>query len=149
MRRVQASVTELRIVLDTNVLVSALINPGGNPRKLFDLWARHEYELVTSNFQLDELRRVFAYDKLRRFITPTEADMLLDRLEMVAVIVDELPEIDASCDPDDNFILATAVAGKADFVVSGDKRDIVALGSIYATPIVTVSQCVEILASRE
>lgn len=55
----------MRMVLDTNVLVSALITPGGLPDKLLQHWEADDFTLVTSSAQLDELLRVLAYDKLR------------------------------------------------------------------------------------
>lgn len=58
----------MRMVLDTNVLVSALITPGGLPEQLLQHWEAGEFTLVTSEEQLGEIQRVLGYEKLARFI---------------------------------------------------------------------------------
>lgn len=137
----------VRIVLDTNILVSSLIGSKGPSRRLFEAWASSELTLVTSRFQIDELTRVVSYDRLQRFINPDEATLLIQRLEVVAEVVGDLPIVDDSPDPDDNFILATAVAGRADMIVSGDKAHMVQLGSIRGIPIRTAADAVDQLFS--
>jgi predicted nucleic acid-binding protein len=62
---------------------------------------------------------------------------LLGTLGTVAIVVEELPQIELSVDPDDNVILATAVAGRADLLVTGDKSGLLALKAVRGIPIVT------------
>ena len=76
-------------------------------------------------------------DRLKPYIRSAEADDLLHGLESVGVVVAELPEMDLSPAPKDNPILATGLAGQADLVVSGDKRDMLALRHVEGIPIVT------------
>lgn len=64
-------------------------------------------------------------------------------LAALADLAANLPEVCASRDPDDHVILATAVAGGADAVVSGDMADLVALGNVHGIPILTARQAVE------
>lgn len=130
----------MRIVLDTNVLVSALITKGTPPDRLYRAWDAGSFQLVTSSPQLNELGRVLAYEKLRPYITQDEADALLETIRAAAVVVEELPDIDLSPDPDDNAILATAVAGEADLLVTGDKSGLLRLKSVRGIPIVTPLQ---------
>ena len=118
----------MRVVLDTNVLVSALISSAGPPRQLLSAVKRGDLALVTSEYQLEELREVLGREKLRRYIRSDEARDLVDNLETTGSLVGKLPECELSPDPADNPILATAIAGKADLIVSGDNADMLALG---------------------
>ena len=95
--------------------------------------------LVTSAAQLDELRNVLGRERLRPWIRPEEAQDLIRNLEVVGEVVTDLPDVNASPDPDDNPILATAVAGQTDLIVSGDKKHMLALGHIRSIPIVTAA----------
>ena len=93
--------------------------------------------------------RLFTYlhlarKAMRKYIPQAESDDLLAALDAVAVVVDELPEVRLSPDPDDNPILATAIAGKADLVVSGDKKDMLAIGNVKGIPIVTAREAADL-----
>ena len=98
---------------------------------------RGDCTLVTSVYQIEELRKVLGRDRLNPYIRSAEADDLLHGLESVSVVVAELPEMDLSPDPKDNPILATGLAGQADLIVSGDKRNMLALRHVEGIPIVT------------
>ena len=63
------------------------------------------------------------------------------------IVVEDLPSIDLSPDPDDNFIIATAVAGEAQYIVSGDKSDLQALKKVQGIRILTVREFVKGLGS--
>ena len=80
----------MRVVLDTNILVSALITKGTPPDQLYQAWLRNDIEIVTSVAQLEEVIEVLARPKIRRYVDP---------------------------------------------VVSGDKRDMLALGHVDGIPI--------------
>ncbi len=81
----------MRIVLDTNVLVSALISPDGLPDRLFQFWEADEFSLVTSDEQLFELDRVLGYKKLQRFIRPEQSKQLVSTLRKFAIFARDLP----------------------------------------------------------
>jgi putative PIN family toxin of toxin-antitoxin system len=136
------------MVLDTNVLVSALITPGGLPDKLLQHWEANDFTLVTSSAQLDELRRVLAYDKLQRFIHPEQAARLLENIRSFAVLAVNLPELNVSSDADDNLILATAIAGRASHLITGDKADLLLLKAVNDVAIITVRDANELLAAQ-
>ena len=138
----------MRIVLDTNLLVSALISGEGTPGQVLARLRRERITLVTSRFQIDELRDVLAREKLKPYIRSEEADDLVFHLEAVAMVVAELPDVNLSPDPRDNPILATALAAQADMVVSGDKGDMLALRRIEGIPIVTARDALERLRGR-
>lgn len=117
----------MRAVLDTNVLVSALIAPRGAPALLFRAWLDGEFELVVSPRLLDELERVLAYPKLRRRVSTDQADTVLRLLRSSAEHHDDpdTPAPVSSPDPDDDFLVALAAAASA-HLVSGD-RDLLGL----------------------
>ena len=133
----------MRVVLDTNVLISALISKTGPPGRLLSAVKRAGLVLVTSAYQLDELREALGRKRLRAYVRPEEAHDLLYNLEAVGVLVTGLPECNPSPDPDDNPILATAIAGNADLVISGDKTGMVALGHVNDIPIITPARAME------
>lgn len=127
----------MRIVLDTNILVSALLTPNGPPGRLLAAVKRGDVTPVTSDAQLRELRDVLSRGRLSARIRPHEAAALLANLPAVGEVVTDLPDMDSSSDPDDNLILASAIAGRADLIVSGDKGHMLALGQVEGIPIVT------------
>lgn len=100
-------------------------------------WLDGRYDLVTSEEQLDELRRVLGYEHLRALINPAQARDFVENVDAMAIVAVDLPTLEVSPDPDDNVILATAVAGGADAVVSGDKGDVLSLGEVEGIPIIT------------
>ena len=135
----------LRIVIDTNVLIAALIRKNTPPYQLYKYWKEGVFELVTSQAQLAEIERVMAYPKLQRYFSQEEAKEMLMGLSIYGTFYVDLPHITASPDPDDNLILATAIVGQANYIVSGDKGDMLALGEVEGIPIITVRNAVELL----
>jgi putative PIN family toxin of toxin-antitoxin system len=133
----------VRIVLDTGIYINVLITKGTPPDRLYQAWNKGAFCIVTSSEQIAELSRVIGYKKLRKFITPDEAQILIDRLYSHAKIVSNLPDVHLSSDPDDDLILATAIAGKADYIISGDKRGMLYLKEVHGIPIITARQAVE------
>ena len=135
----------MRIVLDTNVLISALISPGGWPDTLYQSWRSGRFVLVSSEEQLDEFRRVSRYPRLNRFIQPAAAGSMLNEIRLLALLVSHLPKLDISPDPADNFLLAMAQVGYADYLVTRDKDDLISLGRHKKTRILSVHQMMELL----
>ena len=128
----------MRLVIDTNILVSALLAPTSLPAQLIVLWRAGRFDLLTAAEQLDELMRVTRYPKIRERLAPAVAGRLVNDLRALAITVDKLSVVDASPDPDDNYLLALAAAGEADFLVTGDKRDLLGLAVYQGTKILTV-----------
>jgi putative PIN family toxin of toxin-antitoxin system len=135
----------MRVVLDTGILIAALITKDTPPDRIYQSWRKRRFELVTSQWQLDEFRRVSRYPKLRKYLKPIEAGNLVNGLRHQAVLLEELPDVDLSEDPDDNPLLAMAIAGDADYLVSGDKRDVLALKKVGKTSIVTARRFLTIM----
>jgi uncharacterized protein len=128
----------VRLVIDTNILVSGLFSSTSLPAHLMVLWREGRFDPLTSADQLDELLRVTRYPRIRERLAPALAGRLLNELRDIAIVVKDLPAVAVSPDPYDNYLLATAAAGAADFLVTGDKRDLLSLKLYQRTKIVTV-----------
>ena len=104
----------MEVVLDTNVIVSALISPRGAPAEIFSAWQRGRFTYVTSPPLLDELARALSYPRVRKFLTWTDEERgeFLEALAYAARLVIPTIELNVlSDDPDDNRVLEAAVAG--------------------------------------
>ena len=135
----------MRVILDTNILISALMTRGTPPDQLYEAWRDGRYTLLTSAYQLEEVRRVTRRNGVRFRIHPAEAGRMVNDLKTLARLVHPLPNVDVSPDPFDNYLLALAEAGQADLLVTGDKRDLLSLKQHKATHIVTASAALETL----
>ena len=126
------------MVVDTNVLVSALLSPASMPAQVVTLWRQGRFTLLTAAPQLDELARVTRYPKVRARLNPALAGRLVNELHDLAETVEPLPFVDVSPDPYDNYLLAIASGGHAHSLVTGDKRDLLELGQHEGTQILSV-----------
>jgi len=135
----------MRVVIDTGILIAALITRDTPPDQIYQAWCKQRFELVTSEWQLNEFRRVSRYPKLRKFLLPIEAGNLVNGLRHQALLLNDLPNVELSADPDDNPLLAMAIAGEADYLVSGDKRDVLSLKKVGKARIVTAHRFLTIL----
>lgn len=111
----------MRVVLDTNVLFSALISPHGPPDAIYRAWRAAQFEVVTSRFQLDELRRASHYPKFHAVLQPHRVGAMINNLQRAIVLNQLTADVEAD-DPNDAFLLAMALAGEADYLVTGDRR---------------------------
>ena len=127
----------MRVVLDTNVLLSSLLNSAGIPGALVDAWRDGRYVLLSHELQFGELRSVTRRDYLRSRIRPAQAGKLVNQIRKKAEIVVRLANVHRSSDPSDDFLLALCEAGHADFLVTGDKAGLLALGTHGGTTILT------------
>jgi putative PIN family toxin of toxin-antitoxin system len=139
----------IRIVLDTNLFVSALLKSGSNPDRIINLVRDEKVLLLMSDSISDEISRVLAYPKIRKRLTASdeEVKIFMQLLSVVAIITPgtlNLPPLDA--DPDDTKYLVCAVEGRADFIVSGDHHltDLVMYRGIR---IVTPADFIQILST--
>ncbi len=135
----------MRVVLDTNTLISALISPHSPPDRIYQAWRKHRFQLITSKAQLEEFRRASHYPKLRVRLAPHQVGTMMNYLHGHAVVLDKLPALDVSPDPDDNYILAMAMEGKADYLVTGDKAELLAIRVFGRTRIVGASEFLKVI----
>jgi uncharacterized protein len=138
----------MRVVLDTDILCSALITPGGPADRLYLAWHDGTFTLVSSEAQLEEFRRVTRYPKVKRYIEPAAAGSMCNEVRHLAALLTNLPVLEASRDPADNFLLAMAQIGDADFLVTGDERDLLSLRAFRQTKIVTTGRMLEQLGGK-
>ncbi len=109
------------VVLDSNVLFSALISPHGTPHRIYEAWRESRFELATCPEQIEELRRASRYPKFRNILQPHLIGLMLKHLHR-AHILQQVPNRHAAADPRDTYLLNLADAAQAQYLVTGDKR---------------------------
>lgn len=127
----------MKVVLDTNILVSALIGAHAPPHRIYEAWRQGRLELSCCEAQLHEVREVTRRVAVRLRIRPFEAGRLVNDLRALTRWVDDLPRVQRSPDPADDFLLALAQAGAAQAIVTGDKSGLLSLGQHAGTEIMT------------
>ena len=135
----------MRVILDTNVLVAALMAPDGPPHQLFEAFLSDRFTLLTSDVQIEEFSRVTRYPAIRSRIHPAQAGRLLNAVRSLSVLLERLPPASVSRDIHDDYLFAMAHAGEADYLVTGDKTGVLALRRHGKTEIVTARRMVTIL----
>ncbi|MCW5698294.1 MAG: putative toxin-antitoxin system toxin component, PIN family [Rhodospirillales bacterium] len=141
--------SRLRVVLDTNVLLSALLFEEGRLAWLRRAWQDGILVPLLSRATAEELLRVLKYPKFR--LSPAECDELLaDVLPFCeSVSIDDPPANLPPCrNVDDRMFLEVAVQGRADALVTGD-ADLLALAGAFAIPIITPAQLRDRMRAHE
>jgi hypothetical protein len=113
------------VVLDTNVIISALLSAGGPPAQIIDLWEAGVFGVATSAPLLDELKRALDYKQVKKYLklAPDEINTLLGRWSTISIYVEPEVELDVvEDDLDDNRVLECAIAAEANYIISGDKH---------------------------
>ena len=127
------------VVVDTNIFISYLLVPTSQPAKIVYLWQGGKFDVLTAQSQIDELMRVTRYPKIKERISTVLAGRFINDLRDLAIMVDDLPMVDISPDSYDNYLLAIASGGMADYLVTGDKLDLLAFKKYDGTSIVSVT----------
>jgi uncharacterized protein len=140
-----------RVVLDTTILVSAFLRavPGGAAFDLLQQAHGRIYDLILSDGILTETRNVLERTRLRDRYGYVDAAVLqyCNDLSQLAIIVQRLPDIRVVRDPNDDMILACAIAGTADYLVSRDD-DLLSLRNHDGIEIVTPEEFLRVLRER-
>ena len=146
----------MRVILDTNVLVSALQKEGTPPRQLYEHWRQGRYTLVSCELQVAELRvvleRPFFAERIRR----SEVGGMIHGIRRLAQMYDVplMPTSNAWIDPEirrdpgDDFLLALAEVASADYLVTGDKGHLLDLQRYASARIVSARELVTLLGMR-
>ncbi len=137
----------MRLVVDTNVLLSAVMSSGTPSARIFALWRSRKFDLLTAAEQIEEIALVTRYPKILARLAPALAGRLVNQLRDAAIVVQNLPRADVASDPFDTYLLALAEAGQADFLVTGDKA-LLGLKRYKSTRIVASSTLLELLKER-
>lgn len=128
----------MRVVLDANIFVSALLTQRGNARQIIDLWQAGIFKLLVSNEILSEIDRVLRYPRLQKIHRKSQIEItqFVDSLRRQAVVIFPSEPIAMATDESDNRYLECAVAGGADYVVTGDKKHLLPLRAVNGIPII-------------
>jgi len=130
----------MRVVLDTNILVSSLLVQLGRPAAIYRAWQEGRFTLLTCAEQLDEVKATLHKPAIAARIKPYRAGRLVNDLRELAETIDPLPRVERSPDPADDFLLALSEAGKADYLVTGDKSGLLSLARHGGTQIVSAGE---------
>ncbi|MBM3155309.1 MAG: putative toxin-antitoxin system toxin component, PIN family [Chloroflexi bacterium] len=137
----------LRAVVDTNVLVSSFISPLGSPREIERRWRNREFMLITSPAIIKEVNRVLHLPRIQQKYHLTESDIqafVLALAHQAYCVAGRLALNDVAPDPCDDKIISCAVEGKADFIVTSDRR-LRELGEYQGIRIVSAESFIGIL----
>lgn len=137
----------VRVVLDTNVVISSALIQLGNPASIFRMIISGEINNSTTQEIIDEIKEVLERPKVTKRINLVEREFILHAFEEFSekiksgLIFDEVKD-----DPDDNKILECAVAAAADYIISGDDH-LLNLKGFRGIKIVTPAEFVRIMAT--
>jgi len=134
----------MRLILDTNILLSALLSPLGAPAKLLDAWERKTFTLVACEALVAELRDVASRPFFRARLRASAAELLAAGVRDFSFFCRDLPSGPVAPDPKDRYLLALAEASLAEFLVTGDKR-LLSLKRHKSTRIITPASMIELL----
>ena len=135
----------MRTVVDTNVLVAALISDA-TPRRVYQAFLSGTITLLFSQQTLFELARVLRRPSIRLMTSRAEADRLLSVIQRDGVLVEVREPVLACRDPKDNRFLECALAGQASYLVTGDK-DLLALDPFHGIRILRPADFLRLLSS--
>ncbi len=137
----------MRLVLDTNIVASGLLW-NGTPARLIEAAQTDEVELCTSRILLAELTRILQRAKFIKAISATGLsihDLVMGYVELATLVTPMPISPTILRDPDDDHVLACALAADADLIVSGDKH-LLEIKSYQNIPIITAAEAVRRLA---
>jgi putative PIN family toxin of toxin-antitoxin system len=144
----------IRVVLDTNVLVSAILTPAGPPARILQLALEGRLRITLSAGIIKEINLVFQYSKLKKVMKKQRLsyriveEVILKILKVASITPGTMLIQEVSRDPADNLILSCAAEGQADFIISGDK-DLTELVSYEGISIVDPASFLQLIEAKE
>jgi putative PIN family toxin of toxin-antitoxin system len=144
----------IRVVLDTNVLVSALLTPDSPPAEILEFVLEGRLRILISPAIIREIGLVFQYPRLKKTmqkhrLSAEEVEEAILKILKVAIITAGEKIIQGvSRDPADDLILSCAAEGQADFVISGDK-DLTELGSFEGIRIMEPANFLQLIETQD
>lgn len=130
--------SKVRYVLDTNLVISALLFKSSTPAKVFRYVLKYG-EVLSSLELLEELNEVLGRDKFSRYITSEEREEFLESLLERVILIQPGERIQLCRDPQDDMVLSLALSGRANYIISGD-NDLLVLNPFRDVKIVTAGQ---------
>lgn len=116
---------KLRVVLDTNLIISAALIPQTPPDRIFRSFLQGSFDLLISEEQLEEIADASKKGKLKSYpLFLNKIAELIENLKFAAELIKPAHEVDLpfhSRDPKDDYILAISLGGKADYLITGDE----------------------------
>lgn len=139
----------IRALIDTNVLASGIAGyhkGRGAPYDVIRRWRENEYELLTSPHVLDELATTLANEWFSQYLTEPERQAAVKVVRSVGTVVEPNPDLveGVATHWEDDLVLAAAVFGEADYLVTGDRK-LRALRSFARVRIVSVHEFLDVL----
>ena len=113
---------------------------------IIDAWLGGKFTLPTCAAHVDQLRATLHKPRVAELVKPHRAGRLINQVKKLAEYIDPLPRVKRSPDPTDDFLMALSEAGKADYLVTGDKSGLLALGRHKGTQIVSARDFAALVA---
>jgi uncharacterized protein len=136
-----------RVVLDSIVLISAVISPLGKPSRCL-MWVLENADLVVASSVIEEVATRLERPRFAKYIDDAKRRAFIADLKAASLLVELTGELRACRDPDDDKLLETAVFGNADCLVTGDK-DLLVLDPFQGIPIITPSGFMTLVDSAD
>lgn len=109
------------VLLDSNILISALLKTGSAPGRIVDAWQEGRFRVLTCQEQIEAIRWASRNAKLRKRVAPREFGALVNRLYDADPWRKPIPRKHEAADPTDSFLLDLIEAAQPDYAVTGDK----------------------------
>lgn len=142
----------IQVVLDVNMLVSATVGPLGHSRQLLTAWQDHHFTLLTSEGMIVKLEEKLRLPRISQRYKLTEEDIrwvvVLLRTQAQLVVVPAEEQRAVTTDPEDDYVLATARLGQAEYLVTGDHKHLLPIRQYEGIAIVTPREFVAILEAE-
>lgn len=135
----------MKIVIDTNDFISALIGKKHRD-KLTIILLDSTIEIFADKNLIDEIREVAYREKFRKYISIEDVDIFIEVISHRLTFIQPISIFVNSPDPDDNYLLALAVDAGADYLVTGDKKDLISLSPFQGISIIRLYEFLEILS---
>ncbi len=123
----------MKVVIDTNIFISGILNPTGNAGKILEEWRKQSLEIITSEALLEEIKQTLQYPKILKIIKwdMETINQFIDLLYFFTTVVEiEGIKTEVPRDSNDEKVLATHIAGNADYLITGD-HDLLVLSNKY------------------
>ncbi|WP_439582251.1 putative toxin-antitoxin system toxin component, PIN family [Dyadobacter bucti] len=137
----------MKVVIDTNDYISALIGMK-HREKLEKVILNKDIEILADLTLLSEIKEVAYRDKFRKYVSIEQVEVFIETLKLRLKPIQVFSEVDVSKDPDDNFLLALAQDGNADYLITGDKSDLLSLESFEGIPIIRLNTFIELIETK-
>lgn len=134
----------MRVVIDTNDFISALIGKK-HREKLKIVLDKTDIELFADDNLLTELSEVAYRDKFRKYVTPDEIALFLEAIQLRLTIITPTTIVTDSPDPDDNYILSLAIDAQAEYLIIGNKNDLLALSPYCGIQIIRLQAFLDVV----